>query len=119
MCGKINFAYIFVRRKTLDAFDDLATLHVLHLTQLRLRALRRVSAQVALAAFGAHKFARTRQTKRFDIALWVLSFNLPLAFALRGIRFISFQNFAIKTAGLNFLARGLSHNLWDLPVPPT
>ena len=36
--------------------------------------------------------------KRFDVALWVLSFNLPLAFALRGIRYIFFQKFAIKTA---------------------
>src|SRR6185436_2683952 len=52
-----------VWRKAFHTLDDLAALHDMHFRQLSLGALRRVSTQVALAAFRAHHFAGAGQAK--------------------------------------------------------
>ncbi len=58
-----------VRRKPLDVFDDTAAINGLHLGELLLGALRCISAQMTLAAFGSHQLARARQAKSFGCRL--------------------------------------------------
>ena len=52
-----------VRGQALHILDDAASLYGLHLRKLDLGPLRSAAAQMALAAFRAHEFTRTRQAK--------------------------------------------------------
>ena len=51
--------------KAFDTFDELTTLHYDRFAQQRLGAVRSTTAQMALAAFGSHKYAGTRQAESF------------------------------------------------------
>ena len=66
----LNYSLLFhIRREALDVLDDTGALDGLHLREHRLGALGRAAAQMALAAFSAHKFARARQAKTFGSRL--------------------------------------------------
>ena len=86
-CGEILLFH--VRCKPLDVLDDTAAMNGLHHGELLLGALRRISAQVALAAFGAHQLARARQAKSFRCRL----VGLELEFA--GFGFTRHFNFLL------------------------
>ena len=92
-----------VRREALDVLDDTAAMNSLHLSELVLGALRRISAQVALAAFRAHQLARAGQAKTLGSRL----VSLELEFA--GFGFTRHCNLLlsdkIKTRAFNFLPR--------------
>src|SRR5688572_29587758 len=68
-------ALFHVGRKSLNALDDAAALHFMHFRQLCLCALGCTSAQVALAAFCAHHFTRTRQAETLGSCLMGLQFS--------------------------------------------
>src|SRR5215207_9416504 len=67
--------------EALDTLDDLACLDFQHFGQLCLGALRRASAQVAFAAFGAYHFAGPGQAKTLGRRL------VGLQLGLRGLSF--------------------------------
>ena len=85
-----------VRRKPLDVFDDTAAINGLHLGELLLGALRCISAQITLPPLVRISLPAPVRRNRLDVALWVLSLNLP-DLALRGTLLTPFRQNKSRT----------------------